>query len=265
MKDVARPRVRTYEASRRLFDRALMLARASFDGFWLGMVDAEHVRELDERYYHDATMYRDPTFNQSGFQPWEQEAIDRSFRQCRRIAVIGAGGGREVIGLERDGFRVVGYECNPLLADQGNALLESLGCTSRIEAMAPDVWSPGDERFDGVIVGWATYMLVDTREARIDLLRSVRSRVPTGGPVLVSFFARTSERPYFRAVRLVANVVRRIRRRRPVELGVTLNPNRVQYLSLDEVARELEAGGFKPDHLSDVDYGNAVGLAKADR
>ena len=254
-------RVSAYRRSRERFNQATRLLRACFDGFWLGVLDADDLAAIDEQYYLDETMYRDPTFNQSGFHGWERDTIDRSFRHCHRIAVIGAGGGREVVALEGEGFDVLGYESHPSLREEGNALLESLGCASRIAPMPRDVWSPGDERFDGVVVGCATYMLVDSREARITLLRSVRSCVPAGGPVLVSFFVRTGESRYFGVVRRVASTVRRIRRRRPVELGVTLNPNRVQYFSLDEVARELEAGGFAPDHLSDVEYGNAVGLA----
>lgn len=254
-------RVRAYERSRQLFDKGTRLLRAGFDGFWLGVLDADQLDEIDERYYRNQAIYQDPGFNQSGLQPWERDAVDRSFRHCRRIAVLGAGGGRELVALEAEGFEVAGFECNPLLAEQGNALLASLGCTSRIAAMPRDVWSPGDERYDGVIVGWGTYMLIDSRQARIDLLRSVRSCLPAGGPVLVSFFARTDERRYFRVVHGVASALRRLRRRRPIELGVTLNPNRVQYLSLDEVAGELQAGGFASDVLAAEGYGNAVGLA----
>lgn len=255
-------RVRAYERSRRAFDKATRLARACFDGFWLGVLDAEQLHVIDEQYYLDETYYRDPTFNQRGLEAWEQDVIDRFFRGRRRVAVIAAGGGREVIALERDGFEVVGYECNPWLAEQGNALLASLGYRSRIAAMPRDVWSPGDERFDGVIVGWASYMLIDSRAARIELLRSVRSCMPDDAPVLVSFFARTSDARYFRVVRRLASALRRLRGKSPTELGVTLRPNRVQYLALDEVARELEEGGFSPEHLSAEVYGHAVGTTR---
>lgn len=239
----------------------MKVTHACFDGFWLGLLDPDELHAIDERYYLDEAMYRDPTFNQSGFQPWERAAVDRYFRGCRRLAVIGAGGGREVVALEGEGFEVVGYECNPHLAAEGNALLASLGLTSRIAPMPRDSWSPGGDGFDGVVVGWATYMLIDGRDARIELLRTVRSCLPAGAPVLLSFFVRSGDARYFRIVRAVANAVRRLRRRPPVELGVTIRPNRVQYLSLDEVARELEEGGFAPEHLDDRDYGNAVGLA----
>jgi hypothetical protein len=244
-----------------LFDACQRLAQAGFDGLWLGLLDRLDLDAVDASYYDRERQYVDPAYNDQGLWPWEHRAVDRYFAACRRVAVLGAGAGREVVALHRMGFDVDGFECNQRLLSTGNRLLEALGVPPRIATMPRDRWPGSAGPYDGVILGWGMYMLVPDRTARVALLRETRRRLPEHGPVLLSFFVRSGHERYFRTTRRLANAVRSMRRRDPVEHGAALAPNRVTFLTLAEVGDELGEAGFTVASSGVKDYGHAVGLA----
>jgi hypothetical protein len=259
----ARLRVRLYLRTRRLFDAGQRVAQAGFDGLWLGLLDRPDLDAVDVSYYERERQYVDPAYNDQGLWPWERRAAEQHFSACRRVAVLGAGAGREVVALHRMGFEVDGFECNHRLLSSGNRLLEALGVPPRIAPMPRDRWPDAAGQYDGVILGWGMYMLVPDRTARVALLGETRRRLPEGGPVLVSFFVRSGRERYFRTTRRLANTVRSMRRKDPVEHGATLAPNRVTFLTVAEVGDELLEAGFTIAGSGVDDYGHAVGLAAA--
>src|SRR5687768_11996115 len=95
---------RVYDASRRVFDAATAAARAVFVGTWLGLLDRRALQAADELYYRRVRMYHNDGYNLSGLFAWEADAFDRYFQGCRSLLVTSAGGGREVVALERRGL-----------------------------------------------------------------------------------------------------------------------------------------------------------------
>src|SRR5438105_1665349 len=96
------------------------LIEASVDGLSLGLLQRDFLRQISEVHYQDARRYRAKEFdyqsfdhNRRGLWDWEQQAISRHFRSCRRLMVVGGGGGREVLALRRLGYEVDGFECDP--------------------------------------------------------------------------------------------------------------------------------------------------------
>ena len=254
-------RVRAYDASRRWFEASITAARGVFIGAWLGLLDRTALHATDELYYRRTRMYHDDHYNLSGFFPWELQAFERHFAGCRSVLVSSAGAGREVVALERRGLAVAAFECHPELVQKANELLGREGLTARV-ALAPRDECPADiPTCDAAIIGWSSYTLMQHASTRIRFLKQLRRHVPNGAPLLVSVFARPEAIQYQRIVRGTANVLRMIRGRQKVELGDDLAPNFVHYFSEDELAAELEAGGFRLAEFSRVGAPHAVAHA----
>ena len=119
----------------------------------------------------------------------------------------------------------------------------------------------GKKAYEGIIVGWGAYMLIQGSEKRVAFLRSLRELVFPGAPILLSFFHRGMGGHRHRAAGLIANTTRQLLRRPRLEIGDALSPNYVHYFTEKEVNEELQHGGFDPEFYSDKGYGHAVGLA----
>ena len=251
-------KARVYDASRRLFAISGATARAAFVGTWLGFLDRHALHAADELYYRHTRMYHSDRHNLSGLFDWEADAIDRHFQSCRSLLVTSAGGGREVVALERRGLDVLAFECHPELVQVANQLLSREGLKARIALAPRDECPMRIPMCDGVIVGWAGYMLMQQRTRRIRFLQQLRTHMPAGGPLLLSFFARHEDSRYLRLTAAIANGLRMVRGRPRAEVGDDLAPNFVHRFSDDEIAPELQAGGFQLVEFSTAGYPHAV-------
>ena len=254
-------RVRAYDASRRWLDVSITAARGVFVGTWLGLLDRTALHATDELYYRRTRMYHDDHFNLSGFFPWEAQAVERHFGACRSVLVTSAGGGREVVALERCGLAVAAFECHRELVERANELLSREGLEARVALAPRDECPPDVPTCDGAIIGWSSYTLMQHASTRIRFLKQLRAHLPNGAPVLVSVFARQEAIRYLRIVTRTANVLRVVRGRQKAELGDDLVPNFVHHFSEDELAAELEAGGFRLAEFSRVGAPHAVAHA----
>jgi hypothetical protein len=252
---------RLYRRSVPIFTRLLKLQRAVFNGVWLGVLGRDSLHAVDELYYDQHPLYHGDAHNLSGLNSWERQVLDRYFQQCRSLLVSSAGGGREVIALQKLGFDADGFECHAGLVETANRLLAGE------EGLRPSiVHAPRDEcphlerRYDGAVVGWGGYMLIQTRTRRIEFLRTLGRQLVPGGPVLVSFFHRGSDTGYFRFVAVLGSWLRRLQRLDRVQVGDSLEPNFVHFFSRAEIASELEAAGFEMVFFSTQGYAHAVGI-----
>jgi hypothetical protein len=244
------------------------LLQANLVGFWLGILGRETLHLFDEICYNASKQYFTESWNRSGLFDWEKEAITAYFGGCRRLLVGGAGGGREILALCGMGFDVDGFECNPELAAYANRLLKSNGIDATVELVPRDRPSGRDRVYEGVVIGWAAYTLIQGRRARMAFLRDVRAQMQVGAPILLSFFYRTGCERRFRVVAAVGNVLRWLRHREPLDLGDDLTLDfqrqRIHYVHLftrEQIASELAEAGFALQHFSTKGYGHAVGIA----
>lgn len=224
------------------------------------------VHALDERYYAGGRAgehidYAGDAHNLRGLFDWEARVIPRFFPPGGALLVLAAGGGREVLALARLGYRVDGYECHPGLVMAARRLLERERVAARVGLVPRDAAPETGRTFDGVIVGWSAYMLVQGRARRVALLRGLRARVGAGAPILLSFFHREGSPFRHGAITRAANALRRLRRAEPVEPGDTLAPNFIHLFTEDEVRGEMRDGGWDPVFYSTEGTGHAVGRA----
>jgi hypothetical protein len=259
---------RVYLRLASIWRRALLLADVGFVGFWLGVLGRGGLHAVDDAVYRQRRNYGEDEHNLRGLFDWEEEAVKRWFAGCRRLLVLGAGGGREVIALARMGYRVAGFECNRALVGAANDILGRHGLrdSASVAWLARDTAPDGAERFDGVIVGWSAYMLISGRQSRIRFLAGLHARVAAGGPLLISFFTRPGDSSRLRAISRVANAIRRLLRRPLVEVGDDLAPNYVHRFTAAEVEAELRDAGFRlvafrPEGPGPYDSGYAVAHA----
>jgi hypothetical protein len=252
---------RIYRRSLPVFAKSLRLQRAVFNGVWIGLLGRESLQAVDERYYNEHQLYHGDAHNLSGLNSWEDDVLERYFHQCRSILVGSAGGGREVIALQRRGFDADGFECHVGLVENANRLLASEeGLRPTVVHAARDECPQLDRRYDGVIVGWGGYMLIQTRSRRIEFLRALGRQLVPGAPLLVSFFYRDSVTAYLRVVAALGSSLRRLQRLDRIQVGDNLEPNFVHYFSRAEIASELEAAGFEMALFSTEGYAHAVGI-----
>lgn len=252
-----------------LFSRVLNVApkilRGLVHGVVLGLSSVRTLDALDEAYYADNEKYVDTEYNIKGLWAWEQAEIDAHFEPGSRVVVSAAGGGREVHALLQQGFDAHGFECNLRLADYAERFLADAGHPGRISQAPRDGWPPrGAAPYDGLVVGWGSYMLVRSRARRVGFLREAARRLSPGAPVLLSFFPRAEGDFYFSLVAAVGSVFRRARRAGPVEIGDGLVPNFAHFFTEGELRDELRVSGFRLLAYTSGGYGRAVAYLDAD-
>lgn len=235
--------------------------RACLAGFWLGLLRPETLLDIDRIYYANTAKYTDGSYNRSGLWVWEREIMTRYFGCRQRLLIVGAGGGREVLALARLGYEADGVECNRKLVEAANALLAEEGFLSTVRYASPNTCPRVGKSYDGLVIGWGAYMLIQGRAQRIAMLQSMRAQTFAGAPILLSFFSRPPAAKRFRIIFAVGNTLRRLLGREALELGDDLEPEYVHYFTQKEIAAELQAGGFELVIYKPHPYGHAVGVA----
>ncbi len=222
---------------------------AFFQAVWLGLLDAETLNEVTRAGYADgdAEGCGSEEANFQGFWPWEFDAVQTNFHDCRQILVAGAGGGREVIALIQLGFEVTAFDfCEGLTA----ACRRNLG-KAQMEACVldapPDRLPQGLGLFDAILVGRGFYHHIPGRARRVAFLQECRSRIKLDSPLLVSdFFVRTEQACGYPKTQRIANFVRRLRRSdEQVELGDWLSEGMQHAFVRSEIESELAEAGFR--------------------
>jgi hypothetical protein len=232
-------------------------------GVGLGMLSRSDLHAVSEIAYGDMGMYRNDDYNRSGLWTWEEDAIQAHFGGCRRILVAGAGGGREVLALRRRGLTADGFEAHPALVACANELLSREHPGDPIRQAAWDGCPEYATRFDGGIVGWGTYMHIRGSERRIAFLRQLRNQLETGAPLLLSFLGVKRHSRWMRLAAAIGTPLARVARGERVELGDWLEPDYKHHFTLDQMRRELAAGGFEMTAFSPGtgSLGSAIGIA----
>jgi hypothetical protein len=155
------------------------------------------------------------------------------------------------------GYTVDGFECNPDLVKNGNELLKGIGVNGKLRLMfrneCPEV--PG--QYDGVIVGWSMYMLIQGGDVRIKFIKDLGAKMRENGPLLISFYPRSNGRRYYIAVAKLANIIRVVLRRKPVEVGDDfIECNYGHYFAKEEIATEFHEAGFQLAQYCTKEYSN---------
>jgi hypothetical protein len=259
---------RLYYSVRRTWSGAEKLLGGLITGAWLGLFGRSTLNAIDDLYYVGGESkrfspidYQDDEYHRLGLWSWEQSAIERHFRAPGSVAVLGAGGGREVLALRKLGFQADGWECQTTFVETANRILEQAGFPRSVVEAPRDTVPEGGARYDGAVVGWGVYTMIQGRGRRVALLKALRARMTDGAPLLLSFFAREDTEARFQLTAATANVGRMLLGRERAEVGDYLEPNYVHYFSEAELRAELREGGFELLTYAAHPYGHAVAKA----
>lgn len=258
---------RLFLRAHRLLRRIAPSLHPTWTGLWLGALPPRALEALDTAFYDASVKYSGSDHNLRGLFAWEAEAVRSHFSAGSRVMVLGAGGGREVIALRREGFQADGWESHPNLVAAGREILRATGDCPCALRLGPRSRVPEEaDTYDGVILGWTMYTLVAGRATRVELLRGARARLATGGPLLLSFHYRPLHCPRSRQVLRAASHVTHLLRRQPPDLGDDLSPNYVHRFTQDQIRTELEAGGFqflRYEQMGPGPYGEGWAVGRA--
>ena len=259
----ARPLVRLFLVAHR-FVRFMYWTvtqiHAFSQGVWLGLLKQQHLLDAMEVYYRWDDSFTKREYNLAGLKQWEKVAVDRFFNGCQTLLVTGAGGGREVIALSRQGFNVTGYEPNAELVEHANGLLEQAGFASRLTVVPYGEMPEVTEQFDGAIVGWGAYTHIQGSTNRIKFLKQLSGHVRIDGPVVVSFLTRKSyDESRLKVTIGVANLIRLLLRRPYLEEGDAFEEMAyVHVFEKSEILAEIEAAGYEQLFVSEEPYAHSV-------
>jgi hypothetical protein len=159
--------------------------------------------------------YAEGRYNrEKGLSLWEKELLEAS--RCPssgRVALMAAGGGREMVALHRRGYSVTAFEPSPVLRRAAESLARELPGASVHDASYADLvaFAEGkstvltglDLSADLVWLGWGSFTHLTDPSEHLSVLRAIRHIWPEA-PVALSFFLRgpNFENPAAPSVRL---------------------------------------------------------------
>lgn len=254
--------IKLYKKSHTLWAKGSIFFQTVFNGVWLGILSYQNLNKIDEVYYNDTKPYFSDDYNKKGLNDWEQGMVNNYFQNYHNIMLIGAGGGREVYGLQKMGYTVDAFECNPKLLEFGNKFLIEEGLTPSIKYLERDESPESKDKYDGIIIGWGTYMLIQGRNRRIALLKNLRSMIKDDGRILLSFLTRTRDSRELINTARIGNIFRFLLRRERLQIGDTIVLTYIHYFNEKELSEELKEAGFDMIYYAKKPYGHAVAEAK---
>jgi len=230
-------------------------------GVLFGILDKPALDRLDHHYYTTNPMYRRDSYTTRGLFDWEQEALDAFFPAAGNILVIGAGGGREALALINKGYTVEAWECNGSLVAYAQEVFTRQGLANPVRLSPRDDVPETGRQVDGAIIGWTVYSHIQGSHARMNLLARLKDRLKAGAPLLVSYAYLCGPNALFGVTERVANAIRRMRGREPVEYGDFMVPTFSHYFPEEQIRKELTEPGFRLAYLKHDGVGRAVAVA----
>jgi len=225
--------------------KTVSFAQAVQTGFWLGVMGEKSLDYSDEMIYNVTKKYRNDKYNLSGLFDWEKAMIGKHFAGAKSIIVIAAGGGREIAVLSRMGYEVEGFECNPVLAEYGDDLLKREGIRGSIKYLPRNTVPETIKQYDGIIVGWGAYSLIDGSAKRMKFLNDLYPFMHKDSSMMLSVIYQKQKNKSDRIVKKVSDFFRLFSGREKTELGDMLFPDYMHYFTEEELRKELTGSNYK--------------------
>lgn len=123
---------------------------------------------------------------QRGLWAWEREFYDRFLEPGSLLLLVGAGTGRDLLGLLEAGYRVEGVELSHRSADRARRILANSGLHATIHTVAVEDWTSSN-RYDAIVFSAGCYSLIPIAKRRVETLAKLRERLLPGGRILISY------------------------------------------------------------------------------
>lgn len=147
---------------------------------------------LTIRQLHDVSIIRWEAYaageftELAGLEEWEERVYREVLRSNDRVLLVGCGTGRDLIGLIRLGYDVVGLEQSAALADEARAHLRHLGLESAVIGASAESY-PMDAPYDAVVFSLYMYSYIIGAASRVEVLTRARKALLPQGRVIISY------------------------------------------------------------------------------
>lgn len=242
-----------------MVNRIICWFRILINGIFIGILDREDLKQIDQWFYNRSNIYTDDSYNKKALFSWEETAIRRFFAGCRNIYVLAAGGGREIYNLNKMGFDVDGSEYNEKLRNYANDFLKREGVNKTVEEAERDKCVTTNKKYDGVVLGWGFYTHIKGRDNRIEFLKQVSEILNNDGLILSSFWSTDKPSKMLKRIEKIGKFISRVFKNETPEPGDSLAPEFVHYFMKQEILDEFTQAGFELLYYNDEIYAHAVG------
>src|SRR5437879_422591 len=128
----------------------------------------------------------DETYVLSGLFTWEENFYFRFLKPDDHVLIVGAGSGRDLIGLRRAGYRVDGLEPSATAVTLARTMCAKAGVEADFHVGWIETTSI-TEKYDVFIFSWYCYSYIPDRATRIGALRAASRHLAPGGRIILSY------------------------------------------------------------------------------
>jgi SAM-dependent methyltransferase len=212
----------------------------------VGVVDLASLRKSIEDDW--ASFFAEEHKVREGLWDWEREFFGRYLNPGSSVLVVGAGSGRDVLGLLQSGHRVEGVELSRRAADRARRILADSGLQATIHTAAIENWASSG-RYDAIIFSWYCYCFIPMAKRRVEVLAKLRECLLPGGRILISYLPHREEKPS-RVIPIVSWLMRLTRSDWRLEPGDILiyMPAHIRFQHTfrpEEIESEVVAAGLR--------------------
>lgn len=229
--------------------------------FAISLIRQDTFRQFDT-YPFDETDSIDIDLSNADLEKWERDAVDDYFPDSGSVLVVAAGGGRELVSLERLGYDATGVEFGERLHQASEHALRDHESACRIfHALRYELPEIGNA-LDAAFIARSFLSNVAGRRNRIELLKSIGEQIKPGAPLFVSYYI-CDKGATFRLQATIANLVRKLigRGQHVVEVGDHVDPESFLYhhhYADAELVQELKEAGYEVTEQKSTWLGWAV-------
>ena len=165
-------------------------------------------RHMAENWRHFGVTQTEPDVA-DGLFGWERSFYGRFMTPGERVLIVGCGGGRDLLALLEQGYRVEGLEPVAVCAAMARERVASRGLAATVYT-ADIVTAALSGRYNVVIFSWLCYSYIPLRARRVAVLRKTREHLADGGRVLIPYVLAPSapRRLPWRLARLASRLSR---------------------------------------------------------
>ena len=132
-------------------------------------------------------VYMLPMLNGPVFVPSKKEDIADMIELAKlkkgdRVGDLGSGDGEIVIAVAKLGYKVDGYEINPILVRKSRSRIKELGLEDKAKIIQQSFWKPNFGKYQVVIVYGTTYIMAK-------LEKKLQRELKKNSRVISNFFA----------------------------------------------------------------------------
>ncbi len=226
----------------------------------VGGLSDERLLARATRLHWDASLEAlDPEHARSGLADWERDLYGTHLPAGGPVAVIGCGGGRELLALARMGRTVEGVDLSPRAVERARAEAAAAGIDAPVHLADIRTLELSPRRYGAVIVAGSVYSFLPGAERRLEVLaRCTRGLLPDG-VLIVTYEKRRPDQDRL-AGRLMRWAARLSANPRQPELGDTIGPGGVfvHFFTEQEIRAEAARAGLEVAQISGSFSGAAV-------